>query len=124
MENHAHFLLKKFCLVANVFNLARDGDGDGGGGDLGPFKNHVRTISEPLRYKNMLLNLNQLYKALTLATKTIIKYPNSSYTYYLLGKVCLEKKDSENGILNLKKAISLDEDNVEAKKLLQSLIRR
>ncbi len=72
----------------------------------------------------MLLNLNQLYKALTLATKTIIKYPNSSYTYYLLGKVCLEKKDSENGILNLKKAISLDEDNVEAKKLLQSLIRR
>lgn len=69
----------------------------------------------------MLINLNKTETAIALGSEIVKKHPNSSYTYYLLGKAYNVLKKFKKATLSLEKAIVKDPENVEAKKLLLKL---
>ena len=69
----------------------------------------------------MLLRLAQAQKAQALAKKVLGQGKSSSYLYYLLGKCEARLNHSIAAKKALRKALSLDANNVEAKKLLNRL---
>ncbi|OJJ20271.1 hypothetical protein BKI52_17545 [marine bacterium AO1-C] len=73
---------------------------------------------------SMLLRLEQANKALTLAQEVLSKGKSSSYLYYLLGKSEARLKHISKAKIALKKALALDQSNVEARKLLKSLSKK
>ncbi len=67
------------------------------------------------------LALGKPAQAIELATKTIKKHPDSSYTHYLLGQGYLNLSDKAKARVSLQKAIDLDQENEEAKKAILQL---
>ena len=73
---------------------------------------------------HLLLQIKEYKKCIDLAHKIIKTNPESSYTYYLLGKAYLEIHNSKDAKIHLKKAILHDPSNVEAKRQLSSLSKK
>jgi len=69
----------------------------------------------------MLLALNRLDDGIELAKKTVKRYPDSSYTHFLLGKALKKTGQLQNAAISLKKALQLDLKNGEFSRLLESL---
>ncbi len=70
---------------------------------------------------NFMTEINQYKQAISLCSKVLLKYPESSFTYYLLGKAYSKNGDKKQAKDNLEKALLFDKQNAEAKKLLQNL---
>ena len=70
---------------------------------------------------NFMTEINQNKQAIELAFKVLQNYPNSSFTYYLLGKAYIGEGDKKNAKEYLLKSLLFDNENAEAKKLLQDL---
>ena len=69
----------------------------------------------------MLLRVEQAKVAQVLAKEVLSKGKSSSYLYYLLGKSEVRLKQSSKAKLALQKALMLDKNNVEAKRLLDKI---
>ncbi|HAS38835.1 MAG TPA: hypothetical protein DCS93_00080 [Microscillaceae bacterium] len=72
----------------------------------------------------MFLRLGQAKNAQTLANKILSQGKSSSYLYYLLGKSEARLNQPLKAKAALQKAITLDSDNVEARKLLTDLTKK
>lgn len=69
----------------------------------------------------MLSGINRNPEAVKLARQVVAKFPDASYTHYLLGKLLHKDGRKEEARKELGLAIRLDADNVEARLLLQQL---
>ncbi len=69
----------------------------------------------------LLLQLNRIEEGITLAKRILQKYPEASYTHYLLGKGLSANNDMKNAKVSLEKAITIDAANREARLFLESL---
>ena len=70
---------------------------------------------------NFMTEINQNKQAIELALKVLQNYSKSSFTYYLLGKAYINDGNKKNAKEYLQKSLSFDNENAEAKKLLQDL---
>jgi uncharacterized Ntn-hydrolase superfamily protein len=68
-----------------------------------------------------MIEVNKNSEAIALARNVLEKYPNSSFTHYLLGRSYLKAGDKASAISSLEAALRLDEDNAEAAGLLKGL---
>ena len=72
---------------------------------------------------NFMTEINQNKQAIDLSIKVLLKYPKSSFTYYLLGKAYNGNGDKKMAKDNLERSLLFDQQNAEAKKLLQDLTK-
>jgi uncharacterized Ntn-hydrolase superfamily protein len=73
---------------------------------------------------NFMTEINQYKQSIDLAMKTLLEYPNSSFTYYLLGKAYSMSGSKKMAMDYLKKAVFHDRENAEARKLLKALSKK
>ncbi len=85
------------------------------------FKEDAFSVKDWNNAITLLLQLNRIVEGITLAKRTLQKYPDASYTHYLLGKGLSANKDMEKAKVSLEKAIALDASNIEARQFLESL---
>jgi len=69
----------------------------------------------------MLSNLGRELEVIELAKGLINKKIESSYLNFILGRSYFYEKEQDKAIEHLKKALKLDNENIEAKRLLRSL---
>lgn len=72
----------------------------------------------------MLIQLNRPKQGIELASQLITKGMESSYLHYLLGKCYVLNQDKAKAIKALKKALTLDNSNEEARLLLEEITRK
>lgn len=70
-----------------------------------------------------LINIDQNQKAIDLTNKILKKYPSSSFVYYLRAKAYVGGKKTRLALNDVRTALQLDQNNAEAKALLDELER-
>jgi Photosynthetic reaction centre cytochrome C subunit/Tetratricopeptide repeat len=72
-------------------------------------------------FANQLTNANKPDDAVAFLMVNVENYPNSAPTYAALGQAFARKNDKENAIKNFEKAVQLDPNNQQAKRMLDQL---
>jgi Flp pilus assembly protein TadD len=72
-------------------------------------------------FANTLTNANKADDAIAFLTMNAEFYPSSAATYAAMGQAYNRKNDKENAIKNLEKAVQLDPNNQQAKRMLDQL---
>lgn len=68
-----------------------------------------------------LMQKGKLYDAIEIFKFNVEMFPNSSNVYDSLGEAYMTKGDKENALINYKKSVELDPDNVNGKKMIEKL---
>jgi len=71
---------------------------------------------------SMLIDLHRTADAIKLAASVVKKYPDCSYSWYLLAKARQQRRDSKGTLLADQQALKLDTANADAKRLLKEII--
>lgn len=84
---------------------------------------HVETFSlkDWCNAVNFMLEIDKSEDAIALAEKILRQYPDASYLYFLLAQGYLQQGNNVLAVKQLRHALQLDPDNVEAKALLRNV---